>query len=325
MQDLELDCIIEVTQAPGLSAYNRAERKMYHLSKELSGIVLPAETYGSHLNNGKTVDEELEERNFEAAGEVLSEVWSKMEIDKFSVTAEYVSLKPTEDITGFSASDSYKSRHLIQTQYMTVALKCDDRKCCTAPNTSIHKFSPDRRIPALIPVHYTREGPVALPITPDLYKQDLDFLCVFQRLSMESAIMPKELNQKYNNKVPYDVYFPSLQDKVEDRVCKVCGKYFSLKLLLTGHKRICKRRKQTKKTNKKNFKNVAMSLLDEDTEDEEVSLEEVEDIEEMREVEEELELVELRPKISVPSAGGVETILNLAEWLRSPYQLVSEI
>ena len=28
---------IGVTQAPGLSAYNRAERKMYHLSKELAG------------------------------------------------------------------------------------------------------------------------------------------------------------------------------------------------------------------------------------------------------------------------------------------------
>ena len=47
--------------------------------------------------------------------------------------------------------------------------------------------------------------------------------------------------------------------------------------------------------------------------------------EEVDEVEEEHELVELRPKMSVPSAGGVETILNLNEWLKSPYQLVSEI
>ena len=33
-------------------------------------------------------------------------------------------------------------------------------------------------------------------------------------------------------------------------------------------------------------------------------------------------------KASVPigkTAGGVETILNLNEWLKSPYQLVSEI
>ena len=48
----------------------------------------------------------------------------------------------------------------------------------------------------------------------------------------------------------------------------------------------------------------------------------------MEEVEEEnevLELVELRPKISVPTVGGVETILNLTEWLKSHYQLESEI
>ena len=51
----------------------------------------------------------------------------------------------------------------------------------------------------------------------------------------------------------------------------------------------------------------------------------LEEVEEVDEVEEEHELVELRPKISVPSAGGVETILNLNEWLKSPYQLVSEI
>ena len=37
--DLNLDCLIEVTQAPGHSAFNRAERKMFHLSKEMSGLV----------------------------------------------------------------------------------------------------------------------------------------------------------------------------------------------------------------------------------------------------------------------------------------------
>ena len=48
-------------------------------------------------------------------------------------------------------------------------------------------------------------------------------------------------------------------------------------------------------------------------------------MEEVEEEDEVLELVELRPKISVPTAGGVETILNLTEWLKSPYQLESEI
>jgi hypothetical protein len=54
-QELELDCLIgvtEVTEAPGLSAFNKAERRMYFLSKELGGVVLPHDTFGSHLVNG---------------------------------------------------------------------------------------------------------------------------------------------------------------------------------------------------------------------------------------------------------------------------------
>ena len=36
------------------------------------------------------------------------------------------------------------------------------------------------------------------------------------------------------------------------------------------------------------------------------------------------ELVELRPRISIPQEGGVELIVNLKEWLKSPWQLESE-
>ena len=100
-QDLDLDCSIELTQAPGLSAYNRAERKMYHLSKELFGVILPAETYGTHLRNGVTVDEELEERNFQAAGETLAEIWDGLVIDGKAVKSEYVLEAPNEEIKIF--------------------------------------------------------------------------------------------------------------------------------------------------------------------------------------------------------------------------------
>ena len=179
LQELGLDCVIEITQAPGLSAYNRAERKMFYLSKELSGLVLPAETFGSHLQHGKTIDEALEERNFESAGEVLADVWNKMVIDEHDVTAEYISVKPTEDISKFSVSPSYKSRHLIQTQYMTVALKCDDRECCSPPKTNIHMFFPGKRIPPLISITHIKAGPLALQLSTDLTKENLNFLDVF--------------------------------------------------------------------------------------------------------------------------------------------------
>ena len=86
---------------------------MYFLSKELGGVVLPHDTYGTHLNNGKTVDEELEMKNFQAAGEVLVDFWGKMVIDSRPVTAEYVTDPPAVSTKDYSASALYKSCHLI--------------------------------------------------------------------------------------------------------------------------------------------------------------------------------------------------------------------
>ena len=324
IQDLDLDCVIELTQAPGLSAYNRAERKMYHLSKELSGIVLPSDTFGSHLKDGKTIDDDLELRNFEAAGEVLAEVWSNLVIDDHAVKAEYVSMKPTEDITGFYVSASFKSRHLITTQYMTVALRCDDQECCLPSRTIINKFFPGRRVPALIPILHTESGPKAMSLSADISKESVNFLDVFQRLAMESVLLPEELTKKFQGKVPYDVYFPSLQEKIDNRVCISCGKYFALKISLNEHKLVCKKKKTADRgaPAKKRSINVVASLelSDEFYQEEE---EEEENLEES--VEDVLEINTLRPVISVPALGGVETILNLKEWLKSPYQLMSEM
>ena len=44
---------------------------MAPLSHDLAGVVLPHDTFGSHLNNkNETVDKELEMKNFAKAGEV---------------------------------------------------------------------------------------------------------------------------------------------------------------------------------------------------------------------------------------------------------------
>ena len=100
-QDLQLDLLVKATNAPGLSAFNEAEIRMYHLSKEMTGKVLPHEAFGSHFNNGKTVDTELEMKNFKAAGEILGELWSDMMIDDCEVKAEYIENPASEEIKGF--------------------------------------------------------------------------------------------------------------------------------------------------------------------------------------------------------------------------------
>ena len=64
-----------LTHALGLSAYNQVERRMTSLSKALSGIFLPHETFGTHLDSSrKTTGTNLEKRDLKAAGEILAKV-----------------------------------------------------------------------------------------------------------------------------------------------------------------------------------------------------------------------------------------------------------
>ena len=73
--DFDMDVLITFTHAPGNSAFNFVERRMAPLSKELAGVVLPHEHYGSHLDSsGRTTDKELEKENFRHAGQTLAEV-----------------------------------------------------------------------------------------------------------------------------------------------------------------------------------------------------------------------------------------------------------
>jgi hypothetical protein len=56
-RDNNLDALFVACYAPGHSAYNIVERRMAPLSHDLSGLLLPHDHFGSHLNNsGKTVD-----------------------------------------------------------------------------------------------------------------------------------------------------------------------------------------------------------------------------------------------------------------------------
>ena len=71
----DVDYIVAVCNASGLSAYHFIERRMASLTKELAGVILSHDSYGSHLDgNGKTMDGEKELQNFKKADETLVEI-----------------------------------------------------------------------------------------------------------------------------------------------------------------------------------------------------------------------------------------------------------
>ena len=115
--EYDLDCLFIATNAPGGSAFNRCERRMAPLSRELSGVILDHDHFGSHLNEkGETIDNDLEVKKFEYAGTVLAEIWSKLTIDGHPVVAEYVSDGADEDIPG--KSQECISMHVKSSQYL---------------------------------------------------------------------------------------------------------------------------------------------------------------------------------------------------------------
>lgn len=113
----DLDALFVFSNAPERSAYNHVERRMAPLSKELAGVILEHNHFGSHLDpSGKTIDNDLELKNFAHAGKVLGEIWSNCVIDGYEVTAKYV--EPQDDIPiPETPSQFWYSRHVNESQY----------------------------------------------------------------------------------------------------------------------------------------------------------------------------------------------------------------
>lgn len=119
----DLDGIFLVTNAPGRSAFNKVERRMAPLSRELAGLILPHDSFGSHLHDGgKTVDSTLERENFQKAGEVLAEVWSSVLIDGHEVVAEYIKPEDSQSSVPVLTDEQWYADHVRENQYLLQVL-----------------------------------------------------------------------------------------------------------------------------------------------------------------------------------------------------------
>lgn len=313
---------------------------MYHLSKELTGVVLPHDTYGTHLDNaGNTVDVDLEMRNFEAAGGTLSQIWGNLVIDGYPTTSEFISSPPADEISNYSVSAKFRSDHVFETQYMTVYLKCTDNTCCSPFVTNVEYFFPHRSIPPLIPIKKTIHGVEAAEKSVD--HQRVEFLPIGLRAVFNTKLVSEEDQEKYGKTVPYDLYLPSIQHCIDKRVCKECGKYHATQKSLALHKKVCAEKKSKKRRRVSKKRNLIESsdeeieeeieLNDEMVTNEEMGTnheivvnDELEDIEEDEGTDEYLHpsnvSSDIRPRVSLIHQGEfVEQIVNLREWLKSPW------
>ena len=232
--EYNLDALFIACNAPGRSAYNRVERRMAPLSKELAGVVLPHDSYGSHLDaQGRTIDKELEKKNLGCAGNVLAEIWSSVIIDKYPVVAEYIPFENSElNASSLSSKDhTWFSQHVRTSQYFTQIIKCKDGKCCSKPRSSYFEVIQQRFFPPLIPLAQTGDGLKAPACVEEVRHF---FPSLFASLSLNiDEMLPRSATAF--KVLPYDLYCPSVIPMLAERMCKKCSLYFATKVLLKEH------------------------------------------------------------------------------------------
>lgn len=191
---------------------------MAPLSRELSGVILPHDHYGSHLDNsGKTIDSEKEKQNFEYAGQALAEIWSNTIIDGYPVVSEYIVPENSEfkESKLIHKNQAWQDIHVSSNQYFLQIVKCKNSKCCTAPRSSIFKSFPDRFLPPPLAIDQSDEGLII--------SEKGKFASLFVSEKLKSTIAVDKFNSF--KKIPYDIMCPSIQKEIKRKVCSKCSTY----------------------------------------------------------------------------------------------------
>ncbi|KAL4719530.1 hypothetical protein ACJJTC_016604 [Scirpophaga incertulas] len=232
-KDFDLDAVYIPTNAPGRSAFNRVERRMAPLSRELTGVVLKHDNFGSHLGN-KTTDLDLEKRNFESAGTVLSNIWSQLVIDGYPVVAKYI--MPTETRLDVEQAKALKrdaiwyANHVRESQYLLQIVKCEVVSCCGVQRSSLRRLLREGFLPPPVLIKQTSSGYVTTE------KDDIEgkFAPLLLQLSLKLSA------SSHLKQVPYDSYCPSVEGYLCKRSCGFCGLYFASYKASNQHKQLHK-------------------------------------------------------------------------------------
>ena len=149
----DLDAFFLATNAPAKSAFNRVERRTVKFSKELSGVVLHHDNFGSHLNaKGETNDKELEKK-FRVCWGDTTKIWSGMITDGHPVLAEFISEEVDQEVV--KKSEEWKINTFAK---LLQIVKYKDSKCCNPFRSSYLKVVKDRFLPPPISVTRTTTG-----------------------------------------------------------------------------------------------------------------------------------------------------------------------
>ena len=204
---------------------------MAPLSRELSGVILPHDSYGSHLNaSGKTVDADLEKRNFAKAAQTLAEIWSQVVIDGHTIHAEFVD--SDDGVMEAQEPDiNWVAQHVRQSQYLLQIVKCTNPQCCRPMRSSWLEYFPQRFLPGPVVMSHDDRGLYVPPPDQQVTERKAHFTSLAQRLGI--------IKSKVSNDDSFDLYCPSIsRAEIGKRTCAMCGIYHPSQAAARRHKHV---------------------------------------------------------------------------------------
>ena len=231
-KELKLDVLLHGVNAAGLSAFNPVERRMAPLSHDMAGVILQHDSYGNHLDeSGKTVDLELVKQNFFKAAEVLWRIWSNTVIDGHPVDSQ--ALPQGQEYVPSTTDAQWVANHVRQTKYNLQIVKCRNTACCAPFQTNWMDVFPNRFIPIPAVYEYKSNGQVAVASIYLKNPKKFEFVRLTKRLLMQKIPFAAT---KYDE-VPFDLYCPSMQEKLSKGICKICNRYWPSAAAMIRHKK----------------------------------------------------------------------------------------
>lgn len=228
-----LDVLITMLHPPGCPGLIPVRRRMASLSQEFSGLILPQDFYGTHLDASsiKTDIRRHECQNIQRTGKTLSKVWSQIVLDGYDVCAEFVDPEASSLVV-LGSTPSWIARHVRQSQYLIQIVKCSDLNCCREWRSNWTNIVQTRFLPAPLPI---KQGCTGL-VVPEMGRT---YASLSQRLAFK--LRPARVAQYIDAgwEVPYDLYCPSMtEDEVKSGICNLCHLYFPSIAALKRH-RVC--------------------------------------------------------------------------------------
>jgi hypothetical protein len=217
----DLDAMLVATNAPGRSAFNRVERRMASLSKELADVILQHNHFGSHLDDqGRTIDSSLEERNFRYAGEMLAKLWAEgILLDGHPVTAEYLEhgneLPLPDPIT--EMEPKWYAEHVRESRYVLQIVRCDNTSCCSKWRGIWGQLVPGRFLPGPVPLKKQEKREACVVASSEYHHTE--YMPVMANLTAGRSLIRRLMVEQFCGIAPYDLFCPSQSSVVPQQTC----------------------------------------------------------------------------------------------------------